>query len=246
MTSENDLDDLLARAAEVNPAPSAVDEIERMARALRSPPRRRWVVFGLVGALVAGGVVAFGGGITRMNVDLTNPPYQELPAGWLRTNAWVGALVEREARTLLAYFERRVDVRADAADLVGDTLMTLWRRRASLPDDPTEARMWMFGVARRVLATHRRSGRRRTALADRLREQLAIDAPTGPSDDVLRVRAAVRALPERDRELVGLVHWEGLTLAEAAHVLGIRPGTARMRYARARERLAAELLGRER
>lgn len=154
--------------------------------------------------------------------------------------ARVTALVEREARTLLAYFERRVAIRADAADLVGETLVTIWRRAASLPADPTEARMWMFGVASRVLATHRRAGRRHLALADRLRQHL--DGHSAPeAEEILHVRAAVRGLPLRDRELVGLVHWEGFALAEAARILGIRPGTARMRYARARERLAAAL-----
>ena len=100
--------------------------------------------------------------------------------------------------------------------------------------------MWVFGVARRVLSGHRRSGVRRLALAARLRGELAVASAS--EDSVAEsVRAAVRALPPRDRELIGLVHWEGFALHEAAGILGIRAGTARMRYRRARERLAAVL-----
>ena len=156
----------------------------------------------------------------------------------------VADLAEREAAALLAYFERRVEPREDAADLVGETLLVLWRRARHVPTDETQARMWLFGVARRVLSTHRRGRRRRLALADRLRAELAV--ADMPSDALVRdVRAAVGALPERDRELVALVHWEGFALTEAAGILGIRPGAARMRYARARERLARMLGARQ-
>jgi RNA polymerase sigma-70 factor (ECF subfamily) len=39
-----------------------------------------------------------------------------------------------------------------------------------------------------------------------------------------------------DRELLMLVGWDGLTPTEAAGVVGIAPGAARMRLARARQR----------
>jgi RNA polymerase sigma-70 factor (ECF subfamily) len=152
----------------------------------------------------------------------------------------VAALAEREAPRLLSYFERRVDAREDAADLLGETLLVLWRRSSDIPASDVEAAMWLFGVARRVLAGHRRGGRRRLALAERLRNELLVAADA--ADQVTaQVRAAVRSLPERDRELIGLVHWEGFALAEAAAILGIRPGAARMRYQRARARLAERL-----
>jgi len=150
------------------------------------------------------------------------------------------ALAEREADALLRYFERRVEEREDAADLLGMTLLALWRRSADIPIGDESARMWLFGVAGRVLSTHRRGRRRSLALADRLRGELAISGG-GEYAVAERVRAAVRELPERDRELIGLTHWEGFGLSEAAKILGIRPGTARMRYQRARERLAVSL-----
>lgn len=54
------------------------------------------------------------------------------------------------------------------------------------------------------------------------------------------VRRMVEMLPDPDRELIMLTVWERLSVAEAALTLGIRPGTARVRLHRARQRLAAD------
>ena len=156
--------------------------------------------------------------------------------------AVVRACLVEHGPALLAYFERRVVVREDAADLLGETMTQVWRRRAVLPVEPERRRMWLFTVAAHVLANQRRSSRRRVALADRLRQHLATrpSAAAGPAD-VVAVRDAVRRLPEDQRELVALVHWDGLALGEAAEVLGINPSTARGRYAAARRTLRAAL-----
>lgn len=155
----------------------------------------------------------------------------------------VERVVRDETAALLKYFLRRVDNREDAADLLGETLLAVWRRADRLPADPVEARMWLFGIASRVLQNARRTLRRRSALADRLRADLAVRSGRGDaSADVrLDVARALRSLPERDRELVALVHWDGLTLAEAAGVVGLNASTARTRYARARAKLAVLL-----
>ena len=154
----------------------------------------------------------------------------------------VTALFESECERLLGFFVRRVELREDAADLVAETALTLWRRAGDVPLDPEQARMWLYGVARRVLSTHRRGGARRSALADRLRDELAVEPPPHPHEGTVEwVRAAVESLPPRDRELVTLVHWDGFSLAQAATILRLRDGTARMRYRRARIRLRALL-----
>ena len=52
------------------------------------------------------------------------------------------------------------------------------------------------------------------------------------------VRDALASLSAVDRELVTLTTWESMTPAEAARVVGITAGTARVRLHRARARLA--------
>lgn len=157
--------------------------------------------------------------------------------------------MDREAPALLDYFARRVDHLEDAADLLSNTLMIVWRRSRQLPADPTRARMWLYGVARNVLATYRRGAARRNALAARLRDDLAQRA-TSVTDDADRnalrnaVRTAIGQLNRTDREIVGLVYWEGFSLEEVAKITSMRPATVRSRHARARAKLR-DLLDRE-
>jgi RNA polymerase sigma-70 factor, ECF subfamily len=141
------------------------------------------------------------------------------------------------AADLLSYFGRRVPVPVDAADLLGETFLVASRRSERLPADPEQARMWLFGVARRVLANANRSSARQADLTSKLREQLQLLPPEVPASDELDVRAVLDALPRDQSELVRLVLWDGFTIPEAAKILDISVSTARGRYQRARIKL---------
>lgn len=151
------------------------------------------------------------------------------------------AALRATSADLLRYLERRVPAREDAADLLGETMLQAWRRvDACPPEDPTRQRMWLFTIAAHVLANHRRSARRRTALTERLRGHVAAQPVPDPGE-AAAVRDAVLRLRDAHRELVMLVHWDGFTLLEAAELLGVNASTARGRYAAARETLRAAL-----
>ncbi len=62
-----------------------------------------------------------------------------------------------------------------------------------------------------------------------------------PSDEGIEVRDAIARLDPDLAELVRLVHWERMSLAQAAELLGIPDSTARTRYARAKDELRAML-----
>lgn len=144
---------------------------------------------------------------------------------------------------LLGYALRRVDERQDAADVVAETFLVAWRRLQHVPAGP-EARPWLYGVARKVLANQRRGAHRRGTLGVRLREELRSAVPD-LADDVATatdVRAAVRRLGARDQEVLELHLWEGLEPREIAEVLGLTTVVVRPRLSRARARLRA-LLG---
>jgi RNA polymerase sigma-70 factor (ECF subfamily) len=147
------------------------------------------------------------------------------------------------APDLLTYLERRV-TRDDAADLLAEVMLTVWRRADQLPVDPVRARMWLFVTARNVLANAERSERRRWRLANRLRMMLGPQtAPAAASDpeEGAEVRDAIARLSPDLAELIRLVHWDGLTLAEAAEVMEIPASTARGRYQRAKQELREAL-----
>lgn len=164
-------------------------------------------------------------------------------------------LLRRESPLLLTYFMRRVDPLEDASDLLSQTMVVAWRRQSSIPLDETEARMWLFGVARKTLATHRRGVQRQTALGTKLREQLLVEGHEAGMSGHPHYRdvdsrtdaliASMARLKAVDRELLTLVHWDGFTLAECSALLDQRPATTRSRYSRARARLRALLLTNE-
>lgn len=155
-------------------------------------------------------------------------------------DARLSCALESSASDLLAYLERRVGP-DDAPDLLGETMVVAWRRVRELPDDDERARMWLFGIARGTLLNHARGQRRRWALSDRIRLQVRESATAPAADAGAEVRDAIERLDTDLAELIRLVHWERLSLADAAALLGIPASTARGRYQRAKEALRAAL-----
>jgi RNA polymerase sigma-70 factor (ECF subfamily) len=155
-----------------------------------------------------------------------------------RAETRVTSALRESSADLLGYLQRRAGF-DDAPDLLGETMVVAWRRVADLPVDRERARMWLFGIARTVLLNHARGERRRWALADRLRVEPVAEA--APSDEGSEVRDAIARLDADLGELVRLVHWERMSIVQAAELLGIPDSTARTRYARAKEELRAAL-----
>ena len=152
-------------------------------------------------------------------------------------------LYAEHGRDVLAYALRRTPGPEDAADVVAETFLIAWRRLSDVPDGDDE-RLWLYGVARRVLANQRRGERRRVRLGERLRLELpaAIADQAPPSGERPAVLTALSELDEADRELLLLVGWEGLEPAQAARVVGGSVVAVRSRLHRARRRLRMAML----
>ena len=157
-----------------------------------------------------------------------------------RGHAQITKALTESSADLLAYLQRRVGW-DEAPDLLGETMVVAWRRVDDLPGDPEQARMWLFGIARNTLLNHARGERRRWALADRIRGNSSAETVAPAADHGSEVRDAIARLDVDHRELVQLVHWERMTIAQAAELLGISDSTARTRYARAKDQLRAAL-----
>ncbi|PDP87504.1 RNA polymerase subunit sigma-24 [Glycomyces fuscus] len=143
---------------------------------------------------------------------------------------------ERYHGDVYRYAVRRLGAdRAD--DVAAETFGVAWRRYDRLPKD--QPLPWLYGVARNVIRDRLRVERRRGEV---LSAEAAAGVPGG-ADTVRQVEerdTALRALDRlsaTDRELVMLLAWEGLDLAEAARVLGCTRATARVRLHRARRRI---------
>jgi len=163
---------------------------------------------------------------------VTQPP----PASRL---ARFDALFTAHQRHVLAYARRRTQTWADAEDVAAETFSIAWRKFDSIPkSDPL---LWLYAVARRVLANHHRGRGRRERLAALLQVR---DVPTQlrAGDDLDGPAfAALASLPRSDQEILRLVAWEELGNQGIAAVLGITPNAVAIRLHRARTRFADAL-----
>jgi RNA polymerase sigma-70 factor, ECF subfamily len=139
---------------------------------------------------------------------------------------------------------RRTRSAAEADDVAAETFAVAWRRRADIPRDGGD-RMWVFGVARLVLANHRRGADRR----DRLRDRMAAVHEPPPAEHEAgdpAVWQALAAIPENDHDLLLLRFWDGVDVAGMAVMLGVRPAVVSSRLHKAKEKFRRELRRRDR
>jgi RNA polymerase sigma-70 factor (ECF subfamily) len=141
---------------------------------------------------------------------------------------------EEHFRAVSAYALRRTTP-AEAEDVVAETFLVAWRR---LDEIPEEAKPWLLGVARRVLANQRRAAGRRHALKERVAGVPASEQEPSRRPTVLH---ALACLSDTDREVLLLVAWDGLSVREAATTLRCTRTAMKVRLHRARRRFRTEL-----
>ena len=145
------------------------------------------------------------------------------------------ALYRDSARDLYAYVRTLLGDDAAAEDVTALAFERAYRRRSSFDARRGSQRGWLFGIARNAALDELRRRRRSAPLVGELPDEHA-PAPDEEADLAVRrttVRAALAALPPRDRELVALKFHGGLTNAELAAVLGTTESNAGTRLHRA-------------
>lgn len=154
---------------------------------------------------------------------------------------WFRDLYGRHYASILAYALRRSPDRSEAEDVVADTFLVLWRRLEDAPRGDEEIPLWLYGIARRVLANRHRSRQRQERVAQRFADLLAdgpaLEEVATHRRNARRLLEALLALSEQDRELLMLAAWERLSTGELAVTLGCSENAAAIRLHRARKRL---------
>ncbi len=136
---------------------------------------------------------------------------------------------------------------ADAEDVLQTTYLKVISGRARF-GGRSAFRTWLFGVIRQTAREHRRRAESEWARAEKLslqgeppREPEPPDVGVERSERRRALREALTRLPERQREVLHLVFYQDLTIREAAEVMEVSLGSARVHYERGKKRLRSLL-----
>ncbi|HVI03473.1 MAG TPA: RNA polymerase sigma factor [Enhygromyxa sp.] len=139
---------------------------------------------------------------------------------------------------------RRFGVPVAALDDATQDVFVVVHRRFGAWEQRASVRAWLFGVAKRVAANHRRGlerhARKVAALPEPATPRL-LDERVADRDHLEQVAKAIDGLAPERREVYVLAYLEGLSAPEIADALGCKLNTVYSRLRRARAELAAAL-----
>jgi RNA polymerase sigma-70 factor, ECF subfamily len=135
-------------------------------------------------------------------------------------------LIER----VYSYVAYRVGDGAHAEDITSEVFERALRYRKRYDERRGSPISWLIGIARRVIVDHVTSEH---AHSSEIPELSVVHAFEDQIATRLELRAAVRELPERDRELIALRFGADLTGTQIARILGLRTNTVEVALHRA-------------
>lgn len=154
------------------------------------------------------------------------------------------SLFDSYALAVERYCLRRLPQDA-AVDAAADVMLVAWRRISDVPDGEA-SKLWLYGVARRVVAEAQRSRRRRGRLVAKVGGTVQ-RSEEGPEVQVVQraedqeLLEAMGRLKDMDREILQLRIWEELARSEVASLLSISEAGVDKRFGRALKRLRRSL-----
>jgi len=153
-------------------------------------------------------------------------------------------LYHRYIRSVFGLALQRLRDRDRAEDAAQEMFAAVWRSAGSYRPERGPAAPWLYAIARNAVVDRLRS-----------RSELPVEPPDMTSDEPgpaeraessfvsWRVHRALETLPEREREVVELAYWSGLSQSEVASFLDIPLGTVKTRTRSALAHLADVLEG---
>jgi RNA polymerase sigma-70 factor, ECF subfamily len=151
-------------------------------------------------------------------------------------------LYRRFARPVLAMALRQLGDNGRAEDAAQETFAAVWRSARSYRPERGSASAWLYAVARHAIIDR---ARQRTEPATEVPDEPSAEA--GPDERAesswltWRVHSALERLPERERVVLELAYYSGLSQAEIASYLDVPLGTVKTRTRAGLARLAGLL-----
>lgn len=157
------------------------------------------------------------------------------------------AVVERYESMVYGIAVTHTACRGDADDVYQEVFLTYHRRRPEFNDEE-HRKAWLITTtlycARRVRLS---SWRTRVVPLSRNHDEagaagMAEDFTLATDEQNVLFRA-LRSLPESQRSVLYLFYFQDLPVAQIAALLGVEPGTVRVRLSRGRAQMRDKLLG---
>jgi RNA polymerase sigma-70 factor, ECF subfamily len=139
-------------------------------------------------------------------------------------------LYRRFARPVLALALRHLGDNGRAEDAAQETFAAVWRSARSFRPERGSGSAWLYAVARHAIIDRARQ-----------RREPVVEVPETPADETgpeeraelswlaWRVHAALENLPEKERVVLELAYWSGLSQTEIASYLDVPLGTVKTR-----------------
>jgi RNA polymerase sigma-70 factor (ECF subfamily) len=153
----------------------------------------------------------------------------------------VSALYIEHGPALTGYVTRIVGDPQRAEDIVQETLLRAWRKAGSLEGDPASLRSWLFTVAHNLAIDEHRARRARPEDTAAEPANVAVAGQLDRALETWQITEALRTLSRDHREALIETYFRGRSVAEAAALLGIAPGTVKSRTYYALRALRAAL-----
>jgi RNA polymerase sigma-70 factor (ECF subfamily) len=152
-------------------------------------------------------------------------------------------LYRRFARPVLGLAYRLLADHGRAEDATQETFAAIWRSATSFRPERGSGSAWLYAVARHAIVD--RARQRVDAVVDEPVETASAEA--GPAELAeqewlaFQVQVGLERLPERERQVLELAYWSGLSQSEVASYLDVPLGTVKTRTRAGLARLATVL-----
>lgn len=152
-------------------------------------------------------------------------------------------LVDRYLNAITRFALRTLGDRAEAEEVAQETFLRLWTSAAEF-EPQAQPKTWLYRIARNQCIDRIRKRRSHGQEVELSEREAGEDRPSAlllRKQTKVRVEEALATLPERQREAITLVHYEGLSGAEACDVLAVSAEALESLLARGRRALRKHL-----
>ena len=148
-------------------------------------------------------------------------------------NSALEELLRRYQGPLFSFAQRLLPSRSAAEDVFQETFLRVYRRRKSFQLG-SAFRPWLYQICLNLCRDHHRRVKSRREV-EFCEENLGLDPVPGPQEKAEQkaqaeeVRGAIAQLPQKQREVLILTQYEGLSQREVSEILNIPEGTVKSR-----------------